>query len=180
MSEFPKQFALPDPLVHISTLSECSVGGIQWGALSATSGAWPTNNKAIYIPFRLTRPFVFDKLFILNGATASGNIDLGVYSADGTKIVSKGSTAQSGTNAIQSLAVSSTELGPGLFYMAAAFSSTSGTSFRINPSVSGITVINQAGIAMQTSAFALPATATFASAVDTYVPIMGLTGRSVI
>jgi hypothetical protein len=57
-------------------------------------------------------------MLVLNGATASGNMDVGIYDYAGTRLVSSGSTAQSGTSAFQDFDITDTLLGPGIFYLA--------------------------------------------------------------
>ena len=52
------------------------------------------------------------------------NIDVGIYSADGTRIVSAGSTAQSGTEIAQNFAIADTLIGPGDFYLAMVMNGT--------------------------------------------------------
>ncbi len=130
-------------------------------ALSAVPSdvAHPTANLALFIPFVMYEPGVVKRLLITNGATVTGNIDAGIYSADGTRLVSMGSTAMSGASAVQAMDITDTLLGRGLFYL--AFASDSGTAsfFGWNlPSHPEGT-----GIYQMASAFALPATATFAA-----------------
>ena len=177
MAEFPKQFAFPDPLPVISTSSPAALlGGMNYTG-TALSATWPTSNLAIFVPFILTRPYIVTNLFCINGATASGNIDIGIYSEDGTRLVSKGSTAQAGTNTTQNLSVTSTELGAGLFYLALACNNTTATFNRYSTAAN---THGAYGTAQMASAFALPATATFATTGQSYIPIVGLTGRSVL
>lgn len=179
MAEFPKQYAFPDPLVHVSTLAMTSVGSLPIGTASApASAAYPTANLAILVPFRIGRPMTVTTMFAYNGSAVSGNIDLGIYSADGTKIVSTGSTAQSGTSVIQSISVTSTQIGSGQFYMAVALDNTTGTLLQI-PAKNAPANASM-GLSQMASAFALPATVTFATCANNYVPIIGLTGRSVV
>ena len=141
-----------------------------WGAGTA-SAVYPAANLAIYAPFRIAAPIVVTDLWCVNGATASGNVDIGIYDGAGNKIVSAGSTAQSGTSTIQTFNITDTLLGGGLFYLAIALDNTTGTFLRFAPSAPVGRII---GLAQQASAFALPATATFATFAQTYLPNMGL------
>ena len=177
MAEFPKQFAFPDPQVHVGTNNLNSVG-IYGAGTSSASGGWPQSNRAIFVPFRLTSPFSVSTMWWENGATATGNVDIGIYTEDGTRLVSSGSTAQTGTNTTQSVTVTTTQLGPGLFYLALALSSSSGTIFRNTGG--GIQNQRVMGLAQQASAFPLPATATLAVMTTAYLPQCGMTGRSFI
>jgi hypothetical protein len=180
MSEFPRLFSAPDPLVHIMTSSMCALGSIPISGNSIGNNTWFSANAALFVPFRLSRPFVFNTIFVISG-TASGNIDVGVYSADGTRLVSKGSTAMAGTSVVQSFAVTSTTLGPGQFYFAAAIDNTTGSVAGLGAGAgAGIAYEKMFGMAQMASAFPLPATATFATVTTTNIPHIGITGRSVI
>ncbi len=177
MAEFPKTFNLPDQLSVISAFSMASIGGCAFQNNSAVGAAWPTANRAIFIPFRLSRPMSVTTLWSLNN-TSSGNIDLGIYSADGTKIVSTGSTAEVGATAIQTITIATTQLGAGLFYMAMAINTTGAN--QIASTSSNAQILKMVGMAQMSSAFPLPATATFETVASAYIPFIGLTGRSVV
>jgi hypothetical protein len=152
--------------------------GAQWLAYTDTvvepaSATWPTANKALYIPFALSEPATVTRCWVVNGGTASGNLDIGVYDADGVLLVSSGATAQAGTSAIQAVNVTDTLLGRGLFFLGLSHSSAAGTYARITtPSV---TASRAAGVLEQTSAHPLPAVAAFVAVSTTYLPLCGLT-----
>jgi len=146
---------------------------------AATSGAYPITNLAIYVPFNLLESVEVVKTFCLNGATVSGNIDMGIYDAAGTRLVSIGSTAQSGINAIQAFDIADTTIGPGRFYMAVAMDNATGTLLRWFAPTLAVEVLTW-GLVQQTAAFALPATATFATfGTRNYCPYIGLSIRVV-
>lgn len=173
-----------EPLVTITPLSVESgihnlmYNGANIGANGMASGAWPSSNLAILIPFSLSKKILVNALFWVNGATASGNVDAGIYDANGTRLLSTGSTAQSGTSAIQVISTSATEIGPGLFYLALAMDNTTGTIVR---TLSGQSLRNKmAGMAQAATSFVLPATLTFASVGQDYIPMVGLSTRSSI
>jgi hypothetical protein len=156
-----------------SVLSTLSVGLGMFKILAAApaSASWTLANRATYIPISINQTITVLNLFILNGATAANNFDLGIYDAFGTKIVSTGSTAQAGTNNLQVVSIAQTTIGPGQYYLAGAFNGTSGTVFRYTPS----TVQQQeVGVFNQNTAFPLPANATFATATSAQIPIIGL------
>ena len=143
----------------------------------AASAVWTASNRAIYIPVWLSAPIVAVQLFAYNGSAVSGNIDVGLYAGDGTRLVSSGSTAQSGTSALQAFNITDTELGPGLCYLAVALDNTTGTVFR----VAGNTELQRGlGLFMQETAFPLPATATFAAISVNAIPVVGLSTRTVL
>ena len=143
-----------------------------------TSTAWPAANLAIFIPFLLDFPFTVAQIYAHNGATASGNIDVGVYAEDSSKLVSAGSTAQAGTSAIQAFNVTDTYLAPGVYYFAVALDNTTATmSSRGSP----VATIGQiVGFAEMASAFPLPAIATLASFTRTLYPAMGCVQGTVL
>lgn len=142
--------------------------------LNATPGdvAHPTANMAYFIPFVLYEPAVVKKLLIANGATVSGNIDAGIYSADGTRLVSMGTTAMSGVSVIQGLDITDTLLGRGLFFLAFACDNATASFFGWNtPGNIGVSALT--GIYQMASAFVLPATATFAAqAINSRCPLV--------
>lgn len=163
----------------ISTISPDAIGvqlaALGSGAAVPASTAWPTATKAIYIPFHLRRGATVKQLFCVNGGTAAGNIDMGIYDNAGARKVSIGSTAQAGTSTIQTFDIADTTLAAGTYYLAIAKDDAVGTvvSFSITSVVARF--LRAVGLLEQTSAFALPATATFASyAAANFVPFCGL------
>lgn len=164
--------------IIISTMNQHGFGQMLDGA-NTLSGTWNTSNRAVYMPVRISEPVLARKLFWFNGATVSGNADCGIYDAAGTKIVSAGSTAQSGTNALQEVDIADTLLDAGLFYMGLALDNTTGTFFRL--SVGTAYRAQAMGTVMQATAFPLPAAATFAAYTDTVTAyVCGFSGRVVI
>lgn len=167
----------------ITSLSFESIG-VELTAFAAgapASTAWSTANKAIFIPFMLQRSATIVKLFHSNGSTASGNIDMGIYNEGGTRQVSIGSTAQSGTSANQVFDITDTTLVPGRYYLAVALDNATGTSLAVSGAALSPRQSQMFGIMEQTSAFALPATATFAPvSANVVVPVAGLSLRTVV
>lgn len=160
------------PLPTITPFSQESViSTAAFGLNNFASGAYTAANLALYIPFRLQHPIVVTKLFSSNGATASGNIDVGIYSADFTRVVSSGSTAQSGTDLNQLFDIADTLLGVGDFYLAVAMNNNTGTLYR---TTSTFNILRVAGMLRQTSAFPLPAVATPVALTASYTPMFGL------
>lgn len=141
------------------------------------SATWPTSNKAIFVPFWIPEAITVTQLFWRNGAAVSGNVDVGIYNSAGTRQISTTSTAQSGTNTIQSVDVADTALSAGVYYLACALDNTTGT---ITVWTLTASQGQSMGLAVQTSAFALPATATLASYDTTALPWIGLTTRTFV
>lgn len=167
---------LPDPLVVLSPHSPAGpLGGMVGGAIA--SATYPSANLAIFYPVRVTRAFTVAQLFVLNGATVSGNIDVGIYDSAGTRLVSSGSTAQSGTNAVQAFNIADTLLAAGWYYLAVAMDNITGTLQR---NTAGSFVMTASlGIGQQASAFPLPATATIIrAAAGTQFICVGATSRA--
>lgn len=145
---------------------------------NAGTGAWPANDRAFFVPFTISEPITIQRMFIWN-VTASGNIDLGIYSLDGTRLGSTGSTALVGNNTTQGVALS-LSLPAGTYYMAASCSTT-GYTAAIQSSALILFVQGRGGGAVQMdTAFPLPATATFAALSSLYIPMFGLSQRSFI
>lgn len=148
--------------------------GIMYGSMVGGSApaslAFPASNDALMVPFYLNNAVTIKRLWTANGGTASGNIDVGIYSRDSERIVSSGSTAQSGTNGLQFFDVTDFVLGPGKYYMAVAMDNTTGTLFRTNTVVVRLLML---GMAKQASAFPLPASITPAPLTAAYLPLIG-------
>ena len=175
MPDWPYDLALPTGLITIEPHSACAFAAM--GLTLSVSGTWAASNRAIFYPFRLTRPFTAVKMFLYNGATVSGNVDLGIYDTSGTRLISTGSTAQAGVSSIQVIDITDTRFGPGVFYLAIACDNTTATIFRASLPV---IEAKSMGVAQMSAAFPLPAAATFATISATYSYCFGLTSRSVV
>lgn len=170
MPYFPVRGLPPLPTIHPNSIE---AAGLAQGLplFSAASATYPAANRALLVPFHIEMPILITLLLSANGATASGNIDVGIYSADFTRIVSAGSTAQSGTNAAQTFNIADVILGAGDYYLAVAMDNTTGTLFRQNL---GVQPTRRAGVLQMASAFPLPATITPATIASSYLPIIAL------
>lgn len=149
------------------------------GGTQIASAGWPANNRALYLAFELDRPMIATQMYVYNGSSATaGNWDIGIYAADGTRLVSSGSTAQTGSNAPQTFNITDTLLDRGAFWLGIAASSTSTTVYRFNGGAANDWLIW--GGMQEASALPLPATATFAVNTTQFIPICGFTGGSVL
>ena len=104
-------------------------------------------------------------------------MDFGIYSSDGTQLWAAGSTAQSGASVLQYVTLG-TELllRPGEYYLALA---NNGTTNRVTgTALITATLGRLLGLYQQASAFALPASATFAQWNSAVWPVCGLTRTS--
>ncbi len=137
-----------------------------------SSAAWPTANLAIYIPFTIPFAYPVKRVFWCNGTVSAGhNLDFGIYDYDGTRLYHTGSTAQGASNTVQYTAVDFI-LPAGRYYKALAMDSTASQVMRqANATAQNLRI---AGLLQQGTAFALPASATFATVTNAYLPICGI------
>lgn len=138
-----------------------------------TNTAYPAASRIQYIPFGIATPVTISQLWCYNGAfTGTPNINMGIYTPDGTLIVQSGSTPQATSNAIQIFDITDTILGAGDYYLAIIASATTANLFMI--SIANQFFGRAMGCLQEAGATAvLPATATFASFTGTTVPEIG-------
>lgn len=173
MSDWPYKPLLPPPVLSPSCLFG-PAGGAQTNAQS--SAVWPSANQALYVPFWTPVPLVIARILVLNGAAVSGNLDVGIYDQDGTRLVSSGSTAQAGVSDVQEIDITDTLVGPGRFYAALALDNTTGTNLFFGSNSAN--QVRLLGVLLQASAFPLPAVATFATS-NARAPSISLSIRTV-
>lgn len=180
MPEFPET-ALPN-LPTITTHSEESMGSVlrDFNFAAATSGSWPSSNHALFFPWRLESPIIIVKGFTVNGNTATGNIDIGVYDHEFNLLVSDGGSAMSGTATIQEFDITDTDLLPGRYWLAIALSST-GSMIRTSTGADEVALAGAAILGMA-SAYPLPSTATPSktSVATPQIPVFGFTTLTTI
>lgn len=149
-------------------------GGINIGA--PATAAWPLANRALYIPFRLNLPFLVAQMWVIVGTSISGSVDLGIYSYDGTRLVSSGIGTPTAINAIYSVDLNDLQLNPGRYFMAMS----NGIVGAFQRHAPGGVALNAMGYFQEASAHPLPAVAAFAANTTSYLPCMGLTSKSTI
>lgn len=179
MSDFTKPFVAPPTGETIASngpsLAEFNYLHQTDAQFAGTTTAWTTANQAVYQAIIVQSTVTVTHLGVIVGATSSGNIDVGIYTEGGVKLVSSGSTAVGTISTLQSFDVTDTTLEPGLYWLACAVDNGTAT---LRGSVVPITNASAAtartrGYMVQTSAFALPATAAFAApSAAVYVPIV--------
>ena len=148
------------------------------GVSEPASAAWPTANMALAFPFVISKTTTVKELWCSNGATASGNVDIGIYDETFAKIISTGSVAQSGTDTCQQFDITDTVLVPGTYYLALSCDNGTATFYRF--SVTAIRVLQSLGVYRQLTAFPLPSTMTPAFLAATYFPDFGLATGTVL
>lgn len=172
--DWPQNAALP---THIHSCGTFSAAIEVCGVLSAAVGVfnWPATDRALYLPLTIPWAYPVARVFWANGSTPTGNMDFGLYTVDGGKIITTGKVAQSGASALQYVDVTDFVLPAGQYYMALANDSATTTSrgWGINNVATEHGRI--AGCLQQATASPLPATATFAAWASTGYPLCGIT-----
>jgi hypothetical protein len=140
------------------------------GAGMATAAAWPTANRALYMPVMVERQITVVKMAIVVGAQA-GNVDVGIYDEIGNRLVSAGSTAV-GAAGIQVFDTTDVTFGPGIFLLAMNVSTVTTATFLSGSP--GSILGRTSGLRQQdVGAVALPTpTATFAAMGASYIPLL--------
>ena len=166
-----------NPIPHGEAISSLErLGEIRQTIFTTTEGvvlasaAWTNANVAVYMPIVVRHSFPVKQLRIANLATVSGNFDLGIYDSDTdglpqTRLLSTGSTAQSGANTVQLVDTGTTTLAAGLYYAASVFDNGTATIMAIGVLAhtgfnSGDSPHSLDGVFQEASAFPLPSTAT--------------------
>lgn len=179
--DFPNQYDFPLYSVISTGSPETMVGFAQLvGNLPIPSASvWPSANLAIFVEFNISQPFLAKLMGCVNGGTVSGNVDMGIYDYSKTRLVSKGTTAQSGASAIQTFDITDTLLNPGTYYMAMAVDNVTG---QFNATTGGdASLWRVCGVQQAASSFVLPAgPVTFANPGQAYMPTIAIMGTTVV
>lgn len=145
---------------------------MHWAFTGAASFVWPAANRALYIPFIVEATVTAYQISVENGATVSGNLDVGLYSRFGARLASSGSTTQAGTSTIQPIDITDTVLAPGVYYMALCVDNTTATFIRSSTS---LIALRMCGVQQQAvGAVTLPDPATFANPTSPYLPAISV------
>jgi len=133
---------------------------------------WPTANLAIFVPFTLSEMVVIKRIIVLIGARTGGNIDVGLYDANGNRLVSSGSTLLGTASRAQFFDIADIQLNAGRYYMAEAESAeTPYLGYTVD-----IGWPSMLGVREMAAAFPLPATATFTDNVaSSFFPVLAVT-----
>lgn len=178
------QYAVPQPDVPLSRIitpySRESVGPTtrNWIPTQA-SGAWPSANLGLFFPFVIPdrRSFASLRAGVGNGASVTGNVDIGVYDRNFAKLASTGAVAMSGGATVQDLADLILTLGPGLYYLGMSCSSASTNIYMTTGYPGGS--LAAVGCFQMASAHPLPTTVTPAVYAQTVVPLFGISRKAV-
>lgn len=175
MSDFP--FPSTRPL-FIHTYSRWAVEAARLAGVSNSlaSLTWPVANTAFYFPVEIPWPYPVRRVFWVNGTSVtSTNMDFGIYTADGVRIYSTGSTGASGTSAPQYTSPTEFLLAPGRYYFALADSSTTANRGGMGRTTSTVPQIRMAGVLQEASALPLPATMTPSAVANSMYALCGIT-----
>lgn len=152
------------------------------GIATPASGANPfAANDMLAFPFVLNDPTSINKVFWVNGSTASSNCSVAIYDADYVKLGETASTAQSGASVPQSVSLAR-KLNPGLYYLALAHdSATTNRLFRWSINTHGAGMWKMAGCWRQASVTlgTLPNPAVPVACNNIAFPVFGLITRTV-
>lgn len=158
----------------LSTMTEDLANSMLAIAIAGASGTWPTANTAFFYPVKLSQARTYTKAWWLNGATAAGNVDVGIYTISGataTRVVASTAVAQSGVSAMQVAGTfATTTIGPGVYWLAMACSLATATVWRANPS--GL-LPRGCGCFQAATSHPLPSSATVVAFSASLVPVFG-------
>jgi hypothetical protein len=148
-----------------------TMGEVYAYATAPASAAYPLANLALYVPFSVSETVTVFEGWVVAGATAGGNYDIGVYSAAGSLLTSSGSTARTNSTVNNTTTMTNLDLVPGVrYYMAFAANSTN--NYLATTHAAGLH--EAMGILESTSSFALPSSPTLARTTRAYIPHFGL------
>lgn len=180
MADFPglplTQLSDDRSSLSVSTFSGWALGPGVFRSGSATGAAWPAANDALFVPFRVPTAVTVYQMACGTGTGTAGNFDLGIYDAGGNRLVSTGSTAKTTATSERIVNVTDTTLLPGLYYLAMATDGV--TNYLQAGSGLNLGFGKLLGMRKTASAFALPATVTYATITATYIPIIAAYFRS--
>lgn len=184
MSDWPTRLDRPQKIALGTWALQSGAGEIAVGLRPTISAAaWPSANRAIYVPVYVTEPMTVYQLALYNGAVA-GEVDVGIYSYTGTgtaatRLASSGKVAMSGATQLQLFNITDQVLLPGIYFLAAVCSTvTTATFFRL--SINNV-ALQAGGVTQQALAeTVLGATATMARPEASFAPIIMAIGRSLL
>jgi hypothetical protein len=147
--------------------------GVQ-GTVGTTDQAWRAAKRVRYIPFSLHEWYYAAKLAVYNGATLSGNIDLGIMDGLGNRLYHVGTgTTQAGAS-IPQVVSPALWLPPGGYYFAVSLDNTTGT-LKGYSGGNGLSPTKEAGLLEETpGAFGIPSTMTPSIVANAEIPWMSI------
>lgn len=152
------------------------------GVGQAAMAVWPSANLGIFIPLYVRAPFVAQQIDWVNGTVVSApSMEVALYNEAGTvKLATSGVVTQVGSGVPQAVAISGgLLLGRGRYWMGMVLSNNTSGIMRFTGAAALTDLqkfIGNSETALGSTA--LPASITFASAAQSYIPMMGLSGLS--
>ena len=167
-------YDLPLHIISLGRFNSVAIYVSLLGTTSAGAAAWPNNDLAIYTPMSFPIPFTVARFMVANGSNLTGNVDVGLYRADGARLLSTGTTARASASAVQYIDVTNTVFQPGHYYLGMVASSTTGTYSRATAGTAF--QAREAGMLQeQLGSTVLPATMTPVGFTGTMIPRYGFT-----
>jgi hypothetical protein len=162
---------------YISSYSKyCGMIGAGWlnaGGFSQNEFTAWTSGLGVFVPLYLPWPYPVKRCFWVNGNTAAGNVDFGIFGANGyAKVFSTGNVAQAGTFVPQYVTPTAFTLPPGVYLMGISTSSTGALFFL---TASAFDKLRFAGIMQQSAVNPLPAILSPTVISSKGIPLMGIT-----
>jgi len=134
------------------------------GVTYSQVAGYPLANRANYYPIVFHSDVNIDTFFIVNGNTTSGNICFAIADSAGTRKLTTGSTAMTGSaNAIQNYSVTATHFTAGLYFLCLSIDNTTATPARFTTTFNTPIMITEFAY-QEASAFPVPSTISFATA----------------
>lgn len=161
------------PQAHLSDVRTALEG---WGAAAPAAQAWPLANLALGYPFQVTEVITVYGAWYAAGATAGGNLDIGIYDLSFARVVSTGTTARTAAAHTEITALTDTVLTPGHYY---AMMAADGVDNYAGWTLTAAGNNEAQGFVEATSSFVLPSTITLARSTRTQIPYFGFNLYSV-
>ena len=167
---------VPPPIMGIGTTVSALAAHDTPGSIlctnSITTQAYPLANLALFVPFSVSHPCTAYEGWIETGGTATGNFDIGIYDAAGSRLTSSGSTASAASTVVNTTTMANQTLLPGKRYYMAFAEDTNTDTFFCTAMAAGI---YEASVILEaTTAFVLPASPTLSRTTRAFVPHFGL------
>ena len=184
--DYPGEWVQP---LMISTLGKYASFGLTYPIVQSVAAPTSSNilggsTGSVLTSFTLPGPYTVRAFYVYNGATVTGNIDMGIYQINPgqtslTRVVSTGATAQTGASTVQTLTCTATRLDRGTYYMALGITISTQTFFSVATTYG---MAGGIGCHISTSGSPLPATLTAAtwSLATVRVPWMGISRNTTI
>lgn len=124
----------PVAQLHIYTLGRYGPASVVapfvlGGTAGYNSTVFPATNRALYYPLQIPVGFTVARFMASNGAAVAGTFDIGLFSQSGAKLISTGSTTQTGTSTIQFVDVTNQSFPPGFYYLGMVVSNTASARY---------------------------------------------------